>query len=40
MTIYRTLKLRGRDPRQTITNTLTNYAATGSLPPLPSPADG
>lgn len=41
MSIYRTLKLRGLDPRQTLTDALTTYAATGTLPPLPSPvADG
>ena len=37
MSVYRTLKLRGRDPRQTITDALTTYAATGLLPPLPPP---
>lgn len=42
MTIHRTLKLRGHDPRQAIADALTAYAATGTLPPLPSPvvADG
>ena len=38
MSIYRTLKLRGHDPRQTIVNALTSYVETGQLPPLPSPA--
>lgn len=38
MSIYRTLKLRGHDPRQTIADALTTYAANGQLPPLPSPA--
>jgi len=36
MSIYRTLKLRGRDPRQSIVDALTSYAATGKLPPLPA----
>ena len=41
ISVYRTLRLRGRDPRQVIENALTAYAATGKLPPLPSPvADG
>lgn len=42
MSVYRTLKLRGHDPRQTIADALAAYAATGSLPPLPPPivADG
>ena len=41
MSVYRTLKLRGRDPRQAIENALTAYAATGKLPPLLSTvADG
>jgi hypothetical protein len=34
MSVYRTLKLRGHDPRQTIADALTAYAATGNLPPL------
>ena len=38
MSVYRTLKLRGHDPRQTIADALTTYAATGTLPPLPPPA--
>lgn len=37
MTIHRTLKLRGHDPRHTIADALTAYAATNTLPPLPSP---
>ncbi len=37
MSVYRTLKLRGHDPRQTIADAMTAYAATGQLPPLPSP---
>jgi len=41
MTVYRTLKLRGHDPRQTIVEALNAYAATGRLPPMPSAvADG
>jgi transposase len=41
MSIHRTLKRRGLDPRQTIADALTAYAATGTLPPLPSAvADG
>lgn len=37
MSVYRTLKLRGHDPRQAIVDALTSYAATGKLPPLPEP---
>jgi len=42
MSIYRTLKLRGQDPLQTIAAALRTYTATGRLPPLPvqSVADG
>jgi transposase len=36
MSVYRTLKLRGHDPRQTIAEALTTYTATGQLPPLPA----
>lgn len=36
MSIYRTLKQRGHDPLQTITNALTEYLTTGQLPALPS----
>jgi hypothetical protein len=36
MTIHRTLKLRGIDPQRAITDALTSYAATGTLPPMPS----
>lgn len=36
MSIYRTLKLRGHDPRAAIENALRTYAATGSTPPLPA----
>jgi hypothetical protein len=35
MSVYRTLKLRGLDPLDTIVNALKNYVATGSMPPLP-----
>jgi len=35
MSVYRTLKLRGHDPRAQIDKALRTYAATGSLPPLP-----
>lgn len=38
MSLYRTLKLRGRDPRQTIADALAAYVATGQLPPLPTSA--
>jgi hypothetical protein len=36
MTIYRTLKLRGQDPIETIADTLTLFIATGRLPGLPT----
>lgn len=35
MTVYRTPKLLGHDPRHAIADTLTAYAASGTLPPLP-----
>lgn len=35
MSVYRTLKLRGLDPLETIVNALKTYVRTGSLPPLP-----
>jgi transposase len=35
MSIYRTLRLRGHDPLQTIADTLRTYLQTGQLPPLP-----
>lgn len=38
MTIYRTLKLRGHDPIQTVAAALRTCLATGKLPPLPAPA--
>lgn len=36
MSLYRTLKRRGHDPAAAIAGALTAYAATGTLPPLPS----
>jgi len=36
MSVYRTLKLRGHDPLQTIVVALRQYVRSGSLPPLPS----
>ena len=38
MTVYRTLKLRGHDPRTVIEDALRHYSATGTLPPLPANA--
>ncbi len=38
MSIYRTLRLRGRDPLETIVEALREYVSTGVLPPLPSPS--
>jgi hypothetical protein len=42
MSVYRTLKLRGLNPTQTIANALKTYLTTGKLPPLPDAniADG
>ena len=42
MSVYRTLKLRGHDPIDTIVSALRTYLTTGQLPPLPvqSVADG
>ena len=37
MSVYRTLKLRGLDPLETIVGALRAYVCTGSLPPLPGP---
>jgi transposase len=37
MSIYRTLKLRGLDPRTEIEKALRAWSATGKLPPLPEP---
>ncbi|MFH1732534.1 MAG: transposase, partial [Planctomycetota bacterium] len=36
MSVYRTLKLRGHDPLDTIVAALRAYVRTGTLPPLPS----
>ena len=38
MSVHRTLRLRGRDPLQTIAEALRTYLQTGQLPPLPAPA--
>ena len=42
MRVYRTLKLRGLNPTQTLTQALRTYVTTAQLPPLPNPniADG
>jgi len=42
MSVYRTLKLRGHNPIDVITQGLRTYVATGKLPPLPAQlvADG
>ena len=37
MSVYRTLKLRGLNPTQTIADALKTYLTTGQLPPLPDP---
>jgi len=37
MSIYRTLKLRGHEPLETIVSALRQYVSTGILPSLPSP---
>jgi transposase len=37
MSVYRTLKLRGLDPLDTIVSALRDYVRTRSLPPLPGP---
>jgi transposase len=37
MSVYRTLKLRGHDPRTVIENALRAWSSTGQLPPLPAP---
>jgi hypothetical protein len=36
MSVYRTLRLRGHDPLQTIAAALRTYLQTGQLPPLPA----
>jgi transposase len=38
MSVYRTLRLRGRDPTKTIADALRRMLATGTLPPLPAEA--
>jgi hypothetical protein len=38
MTIYRTLKLRGLNPTQTIAQAQRTYLQTGKLPPFPEPS--
>jgi hypothetical protein len=42
MSVYRTLRLRGLNPTETITNALKTYLTTGTLLPLPDAdiADG
>jgi len=35
MSVYRTLKLRGLDPLETIVSAVKDYVRTGSLPALP-----
>ena len=40
MSVYRTLKLRGHDPREAIEQALHAFSATGELPPLPSSVAG
>ena len=42
MSLYRTLKLRGHDPTQTIAQALRTFLQTGNLPALPGEivADG
>jgi transposase len=39
MSVYRTLKMRGYDPLETIVSALRTYVASGNMPPLPK-ADG
>jgi hypothetical protein len=36
MSVYRTLRLRGHDPLQTLSSALRTYLQTGHLPPLPA----
>ena len=38
MTIFRTLKVRGHHPIDTLVDALRTYVTTGELPPLPAPA--
>ncbi len=35
MSVYRTLRLRGHDPLQTVADALRTCLQTGQLPPLP-----
>ena len=37
MSIFRTLKQRGYDPIQTVTEAISKYLQSGQLPPLPPP---
>ncbi len=37
MSVYRTLRLRGLDPLETIAGALREYVRTGNMPPLPDP---
>ena len=37
MSVYRSLRLRGLDPLETIDSALREYVSTGTLPPLPQP---
>jgi transposase len=39
MSVYRTLKMRGHQPLETIVDALKTYVRTGNIPPLPSPAN-
>ncbi|WP_261344143.1 IS66 family transposase [Rubripirellula tenax] len=39
MTVFRTLRLRGREPLATILDALAIYAATGNMPPMPQKAE-
>jgi transposase len=38
MSIYRTLKQRGHNPLETVTQAIHDYLKTGTLPPLPTPS--
>jgi len=37
MSIFHTLKQRGRDPIRSVVEALNEYIITGKLPPLPKP---
>ncbi|WP_246114300.1 IS66 family transposase [Rubripirellula tenax] len=39
MTVFRTLRLRGREPLATILDALAIDAATGNMPPMPQKAE-